>query len=77
MKNPHVEKAIAIAGSQAALAKRVGHAQSLVSAWLLNRKRVSVDSVPVIVELTGGLVKAHELRPDLPTVFPHPMHQGD
>lgn len=72
MKNEHVAKAIKIAGSQSALARIVGHPQSLVSAWLLGKRRVSVDSVPVIVNLTEGVVKPHELRPDLPTVFPAP-----
>lgn len=76
MKNEYVAKAIKIAGSQSALARLVGHPQSLVSAWLLGKRRVSVDSVPIIVSLTNGLVKPHELRPDLPTVFPDPS-QGD
>lgn len=71
-QNIYVEKVIKAAGSQAALAKLVGHPQSLVSAWLLGRRRVSVDSVLIMASLTGGLVKPHELRPDLPTVFPAP-----
>lgn len=72
MKNEYVAKVIAAAGSQSALAKKVGHPQSLVSSWLLGKRRVSVDSVPIMVDITNGQVKHHELRPDLPTLFPHP-----
>lgn len=72
MKNPYVEKAIVFAGSQSALARYVGRSQSLINDWLNNKKRVSVDSVPLIVELTAGGVKAYQLRPDLPGVFPRP-----
>jgi len=72
MKNKHVEIVIKSVGSQAALAKIVGHPQSLISAWLLGKRRVSVDSVPTLVRLSLGKVQPHELRPDLPTLFPHP-----
>ncbi|OVZ85804.1 transcriptional regulator [Yersinia frederiksenii] len=72
MKNEYVEIVIQTAGSQSALAKMVGHPQSLVSAWLSGKRRVSVDSVPLMANLTGGRVKPHNLRPDLPSVFPHP-----
>jgi DNA-binding transcriptional regulator YdaS (Cro superfamily) len=71
-KNEHVAKVIKAAGSQSALAQIVGHPQSLVSAWLLGKRRVSVDSVPIMVSITEGAVKPHELRPDLPTIFPAP-----
>ncbi|WP_334467801.1 transcriptional regulator [Arsenophonus sp. PmNCSU2021_1] len=71
MKNTYVELAIKIAGSQKALGKILGRPQSLIHAWLYNQKKVSVSSVPEIVEFTDGKVKAHELRPDLPKVFPH------
>ncbi|MGO3396456.1 MAG: transcriptional regulator [Serratia proteamaculans] len=74
MKNEYVARVIKAAGSQSALAKLVGHPQSLVSAWLLGKRRVSVDSVPIMVSIAEGLVKPHELRPDLPTVFPVPDH---
>lgn len=64
MKNPYIEKAISAAGSQSALARHVGHAQSLIHDWLHNKKRVSVDSVPLIVRLTGGDVRHQDLRPN-------------
>ncbi|WP_340608111.1 helix-turn-helix domain-containing protein [Xenorhabdus bharatensis] len=72
MKNSVIKKVIDIAGSQAKLAQVLGCAQSLVSAWLYGKKRVSVSRVPDIVMFSNGAVQAHELRPDLPTVFPPP-----
>ncbi len=71
-KNIYVQKAIDKAGSQKALAERLNRSQSLISSWLRNEKKVSVSSVPEIVELTGGEVQAHQLRPDLPMVFKPP-----
>ncbi|MHA3667242.1 YdaS family helix-turn-helix protein [Yersinia enterocolitica] len=72
MKNEFIEKAINVVGSQSALAKIVGHPQSLVSAWLRGKRRVSVDAVPLIVKITDEQVKPYQLRPDLPNIFPHP-----
>ncbi|WP_272844212.1 transcriptional regulator [Pantoea ananatis] len=72
MKNKHVEIVIRAAGSQSELARIVGHPQSLVSAWLLGKRRVSVDSVPLMVEISDGAVQPYQLRPDLPAIFPHP-----
>ncbi|MDC9604935.1 YdaS family helix-turn-helix protein [Xenorhabdus griffiniae] len=72
MKNSVIIKVIEIAGSQAKLAQVLGCAQSLISAWLYGKKRVSVSLVPDIVIFSNGAVQAHELRPDLPKVFPPP-----
>jgi DNA-binding transcriptional regulator YdaS (Cro superfamily) len=72
MKNSVIEKVIGIAGSQTKLAQTLGCAQSLVSGWLYGKKRVSVSLVPDIVMFANGAVQAHELRPDLPNVFPPP-----
>ncbi|CNI78513.1 transcriptional regulator [Yersinia pekkanenii] len=72
MKHPAVERAIQIAGSQKSLAVAIGRPQSLISSWLNCKKKVSAKSVPEIVDLTNGEVLAHELRPDLPRVFPAP-----
>ncbi|MBD1229280.1 MULTISPECIES: YdaS family helix-turn-helix protein [Xenorhabdus] len=72
MKNSVIKKVIEIAGSQAKLAQVLGCAQSLISAWLYGKKRVSVSLVPDIVVFSNGTVQAHELRPDLPKVFPPP-----
>ena len=72
MKNPAVEKAIAIAGSQKELAKRCGKAQSTVCDWLNGKKQISPIHVPVLVRASEGQIQAHEFRPDLPELFPHP-----
>ncbi|WP_140919052.1 transcriptional regulator [Limnobaculum xujianqingii] len=72
MKNNEIDKAIRIAGSQKALGKKIGRAQSTVCDWLHNRKRVAPEVVPILVDITGGEVKGYEFRPDLPTLFPHP-----
>ncbi|MDR5611345.1 MULTISPECIES: helix-turn-helix domain-containing protein [unclassified Arsenophonus] len=72
MKNYGIETAIKIAGSQKALAKKCGLAQSTICDWLNGKKPVSPKSVPDLVEVTGGKVPAYRFRPDLPKLFPHP-----
>jgi len=72
MKNPAVEKAIAIAGSQKELAKRCGKAQSTICDWLNCKKRISPVHVPDLVQAVNGEIQAHEFRPDLPSLFPPP-----
>lgn len=71
-KNSAVEKAIAIAGSQKELAKCCGKAQSTICDWLNGKKRISPVHVPELVKAVGGAIQAHEFRPDLPSIFPHP-----
>lgn len=72
MKNSAVEKAIAIAGSQKELAIRCGKAQSTICDWLNGKKQISPVHVPVLVRAIGVRIQAHEFRPDLPELFPHP-----
>lgn len=72
MKNIAVKMAIEIAGSQTALAKKCGKAQSTVCDWLNGKKRISPEHVPVLVEATKGKIPAYKFRPDLPELFPHP-----
>lgn len=72
MINETINRAIQMVGSQKKFALRVGVSQPNVWCWLHNKKRVSPEKVPAIVEATGGVIKAHEIRPDLPDVFPHP-----
>ncbi|QLJ67766.1 helix-turn-helix domain-containing protein [Serratia marcescens] len=69
--NEVIKKAVDAAGSQAALARACGVSQPAVFRWL-NGRRVKADYVMAIVNATGGLVKAYEIRPDLPDIFPHP-----
>nr|WP_262239790.1 helix-turn-helix domain-containing protein [Serratia liquefaciens] len=69
--NPYIEKAIAVAGGQAALARACGVSQPAVFRWL-NGSRVKADYVVAIVRASNGEVQAHEIRPDLPDLFPVP-----
>ncbi len=71
MVNQHVKKAIDILGGQAALARACGVTQPAVFRWL-NGSRVKADHVMSIVNATNGVVKAYQIRPDLPDTFPHP-----
>lgn len=41
-----------------------------VSQW--KKRGVPVERVPAVVRATDGAVQAHELRPDLPELFPVP-----
>lgn len=71
MENTAIKKAISIVGSQSKLAKVCGKTQTSVWKWLHNKADVSAELVPLIVEATNGAVKAYEIRPDLPQLFPH------
>ncbi|WP_038203568.1 transcriptional regulator [Xenorhabdus bovienii] len=77
MINTSIEKAIKLWGSQKRFAEHIGKAQSTVSDWLTGKKRISPENVVIIVEATNGAVQAHELRPDLPKVFPPPVEHND
>ncbi|UCQ52888.1 helix-turn-helix domain-containing protein [Edwardsiella tarda] len=77
MKHEAVQKAIEIAGSQMALAKRCGKAQSTICDWLNGKKRISPQNVPILVAATNGEVGAHEFRPDLPEIFPRPANNQE
>ncbi|CAA2931202.1 transcriptional regulator [Arsenophonus endosymbiont of Bemisia tabaci] len=71
MKNYGIENAIKITGSQKALAKKCGLAQSTISDWLNGKKPVSPKCVSDLVEAIQGKVPAYRFRPDLPRLFPH------
>ena len=60
-----IEEAIAICGTQQALARKSGISQTGVS-WLLNHaERVSAETAIAIETATDGVVSRHRLRPDL------------
>ncbi|EAC1237282.1 helix-turn-helix domain-containing protein [Salmonella enterica subsp. enterica] len=67
-----VKRAVAHVGSQSKLGRKLGYSQTSVYKWLNGMRKVPPEAVPKIVELTGGRVQAHELRPDLPQLFPPP-----
>ncbi len=66
-----IKKALSIVGSQRKLADECGVSQPAVHKWLKGGM-VSPEKVTAIVNATGGRVQAHEIRPDLPSLFPHP-----
>lgn len=67
-----LQKALQYCGNnQAELARRCGVKQPHVWKWV-KAGRVPTERVPSVVKATQGQVKAHELRPDLPEIFPPP-----
>lgn len=75
MVNPYIKKAVDVAGSQAALARACGVSSVAVFRWL-NGRRVKADYVMSIVKAANGEVKAYQIRPDLPDLFPHPQNEA-
>lgn len=70
-----LDKAISAAGSATELAKRLDVTPQNIFNW---RKRgVPAERVPDVVDAAGGAVLAHELRPDLPRLFPAPVEHHD
>ena len=62
MTNQALRRAIALAGSQTALAAKIGKTQGHVSKWL-ERNVLPADMVIAIEQATG--VSRHDLRPDI------------
>lgn len=58
-----LRRAIDAAGSQAALADRIGVAQQTISVWVRRSKRVPAEHVQRVARATG--VPPEALRPDL------------
>lgn len=74
-----IDRAIAAAGGQSALAKQLGISQAMVSHWLTGRKAITPERAKQIEDATGGLVKRHELRPDIfdaPAAAPVTAEEG-
>jgi DNA-binding transcriptional regulator YdaS (Cro superfamily) len=59
-----IEKAIAIVGSQTALAEELGIRPQAVQQWVASG-HVPVRRVIAVEKATGGAVTRHELRPDI------------
>jgi len=61
-----LDKAIAAAGGQVALAQRIGVSQQRVSWWVRrSRGRVPAEFAKPIEQATNGRVTASALRPDV------------
>lgn len=69
--NPAIKTAINIVGSQKKLGDACEVSQQAVYKWLHNKAKVSPEHVDSIVSATGGAIKAHQIRPDLPKLFPN------
>ncbi|MFV9080094.1 helix-turn-helix domain-containing protein [Serratia fonticola] len=67
-----IARAVSLAGSQSALALLIGVTQGAVWKWVHAKKKVSPVHAVAISQALNGRVLPHELRPDLPTVFPAP-----
>ncbi|NWA25785.1 helix-turn-helix domain-containing protein [Pseudomonas gingeri] len=61
--------------NQSELARRCNVKQPHVWKWL-KAGRVPTERVHAVVRASGGEVLAHELRPDLPDLFPAPAFQA-
>lgn len=60
-------------GSQSELARRVGGTVKQPHVWKwLRAGRVPAERVPAVCRAVGSAVLPHELRPDLPDLFPVP-----
>lgn len=72
--NKHIEKAIDIAGSQAALAELIGMSQAGIHYLLRGGKRkIKVKTAEAIAKATNNRVRRCDLRPD---VFPPPRKRN-
>ena len=77
-KTSPLEKAVLIAGSQSALARKIGTRQSSIWDWLTRQKQPPAEFVLRIERATG--ISRHLLRPDIygatPTSLP-PAPDGE
>lgn len=67
-----IKTAIKIVGTQKRLAEACGVTQAAVQKWLCGKAKVAPRNVKSLVEATNGEIQAHQIRPDLPNLFPHP-----
>lgn len=75
LMNLVIKRALKIVGSQKCLADKCGVTQPAVHKWLKGGL-VSPEKVTAIVNATGGQIKAYEIRPDLPHLFPKPNQEA-
>jgi DNA-binding transcriptional regulator YdaS (Cro superfamily) len=75
--NGSIKTAIDIVGTQKKLAEACGVSQAAVQKWLHDKSKVAPENVLSLVNATNGMVKAHEIRPDLPIRnMPPKQHQA-
>jgi DNA-binding transcriptional regulator YdaS (Cro superfamily) len=61
----HIRRAVALAGSQRALANKIGLSQQGISYLLNSAPRVSAEIAIAIHRATDGKVRKEKLRPDI------------
>jgi DNA-binding transcriptional regulator YdaS (Cro superfamily) len=61
-----ISRAIECLGSQEQLAKAIDLTQAAISQYVTGNKRPSAEVAIRIEDVTEGLVRAEELRPDIP-----------
>lgn len=71
MKNV-IKTAIEIVGTQKKLAEACGVTQAAVQKWSCGKAKVAPVNVTSLVKATNGEIQAHQIRPDLPNLFPNP-----
>ncbi|WP_273761564.1 transcriptional regulator [Aeromonas hydrophila] len=72
--NETIKIAIDIVGTQKKLAEACGVSQAAVQKWLHGKSKVAPENVLPLVKATNGAVRAHQIRPDLPHLFPDSEH---
>jgi DNA-binding transcriptional regulator YdaS (Cro superfamily) len=60
-----IERAVTAAGGRSEFARRMGVSVVMVHKWLTGRARLTGERARQIEHVVGGVVKRHELRPDL------------
>ena len=71
--NEHILRAVEISGGQAKLAEACHVTQAAVSKWARGESVISAENALRVERATGGMVTAHDLRPDVEwvSVGPH------
>lgn len=74
MNSQALDKAIKAAGTTVALARKVGVSPQLINHW--KTRGVPAERVPSVCRAVDFQVQPHELRPDLPDLFPAPAESA-
>jgi DNA-binding transcriptional regulator YdaS (Cro superfamily) len=65
VKNLALKRAVDFVGGTTNLSLDIGVHPNKISQWLYEEQKIPAHHVPKIVKATQGVVKAHELRPDV------------
>lgn len=73
---PHIERAVALYGSQVKLAREVGCSQQYISWLLKDAEQISAEMAVAFERATGGVVSRASLRPDIFGPAPRPTKEA-